>query len=83
MRAARIGGPIALIVIGLVLALAVRDAISGIDLAMIGWIAAGAGAIWLILEIVLNRPRSRTREVHDVRGSGGVGERREVYRDDV
>ncbi|OYO09354.1 DUF6458 family protein [Enemella evansiae] len=65
MRAARLGGPIALIVIGLVLALAIRDSISGVDLVMIGWIAAGAGAVWLLLELVMNRPRStRTREVY-------------------
>ncbi|OYN94017.1 DUF6458 family protein [Enemella evansiae] len=69
MRAARLGGPIALIVIGLVLALAIRDSISGVDLVMIGWIAAGAGALWLLLELVMNRPRSRRT--------------REVYRDDV
>lgn len=83
MRAARLGGPIALIIIGLVLALAIRDSFNGVDLVMIGWIAAGAGAVWLLLEIVMNRPRTRTREVHDVRGQGGVGERREVYRDDI
>ncbi|OYO09827.1 hypothetical protein CGZ98_11880 [Enemella evansiae] len=65
MRAARLGGPIALIIIGLVLALAIRDSISGVDLVMIGWIAAGAGAVWLLLELVMNRPRStRTREVY-------------------
>lgn len=84
MRAVRVGGPIALIVIGLILALAVADMISGIDLTMIGWIVAGAGVIWLILELVMNRPRTRVTEVRESRGGvAGDGVRREEYREDL
>lgn len=84
MRAVRVGGPIALIVIGLILALAVSDVIRGIDLTMIGWIVAGAGAVWLILELVMNRPRTRVTEVRESRGGGPAGTvRREEYRDDI
>lgn len=58
MSAIRIGGPIALIVIGLILALAVTESINGIDLVMIGWILAGAGALWLIIDVVVNLTHS-------------------------
>lgn len=77
MRAIRVGGPIALAVIGLILALAVSDAIQGIDLTMIGWILFGAAIVWLLLELVLNRPRTRVTEVRDTREPGGAVHREE------
>jgi hypothetical protein len=52
---------ITLIAIGLVLALAVQDRIEAIDLTMIGWIVAGAGALLTILTAVtLNNRRGGT-----------------------
>lgn len=70
MSAARLGGPIALIVLGLIAALAVANRLPGVNLSMIGWILAGAGAIWLVLELVLNGRRSAmTRETTAVRGA--------------
>lgn len=84
MRAVRVGGPIALIVIGLILALAVADMLSGVDLTMIGWIVAGAGAVWLVLELVMNRPRSRVTEARESSGGiAGAPVRREEYREDL
>lgn len=84
MRAVRVGGPIVLIVIGLILALAVTDVLSGVDLTMVGWILAGAGAVWLVLELVLNRPRSRVTEVRESPGGvAGAPARREEYREDL
>jgi len=67
-----IGGGIALIVIGAILAFAVRDSISGVDLSMIGYICMGAGALALILSIAVNAQRSNTshREVVERRDYG-------------
>ncbi len=56
---ARIGGPIALVVLGLILRYAIADRLSGVNLQMIGLIAIGAGVLWLLLELLVNRPRSR------------------------
>jgi heme A synthase len=81
MRAVNLGGPIALIVLGLILALAVSDRISGVDLGLIGWILAAAGAIWLVLSLVLARPRTSVTEVRETRGDQGV--HRQEYRDDI
>jgi hypothetical protein len=50
-RSARVGPAIGLIVVGLALALAVANRIEGIDLTMIGWIVAGAGVLWLVIEL--------------------------------
>ena len=59
MRNVRIGAPIVIMVIGAILRWAVADAVSGVDLAMIGLIMLIAGAVWLVLELILGRPRSR------------------------
>lgn len=60
-----IGGGIALIVIGAILAFGVTDQISGVDLTVIGYICMGAGVLMLILALVLNAQRTNTthREV--------------------
>jgi len=67
-----IGGGIALMVIGGILAFAVRDNVSNVDLSMIGYICLAAGALAIILSLVLASQRSSTthREVierHDDR----------------
>jgi hypothetical protein len=50
------GVGVTLLAVGLILALAVQDAISGVDLTMVGWILAGVGALAIILTaITLNR----------------------------
>ena len=60
-----IGGGIGLMVIGAILAFAVKSSISGVDLTMIGYICIAAGALALILSLVLNSQRMNTthREV--------------------
>ncbi|UJP40469.1 DUF6458 family protein [Cellulomonas palmilytica] len=55
-----IGGGIGLLVIGAILAFGVRDAIDGVNLTVIGYICMGAGALMLILALVLNAQRTRT-----------------------
>lgn len=58
MRAARLGGPIGLVVIGAILRFAVANMVPNVDLGMIGLILMAAGAVWFIIELVMARPRS-------------------------
>ncbi len=60
-----IGGGIALIVIGAILAFGVSDNIANVDLTVIGYICMGAGVLALILALVLTNQRANTshREV--------------------
>ncbi|KQW47162.1 hypothetical protein ASC77_17160 [Nocardioides sp. Root1257] len=45
-----------LLALGLILALAVQDSLSGVDLTMVGWILAAVGVLALVLTAVtLNR----------------------------
>ena len=54
-----------LLALGLILALAVTDAISGVDLTMIGWILALAGVLVIVLTAVqANRARRSTAVDH-------------------
>jgi hypothetical protein len=57
-----------LLALGLILALAVQDAIQGIDLTMVGWILAAVGLLAIVLTAVtLNRNRgaaSRSTVTH-------------------
>jgi hypothetical protein len=46
------GGSIFLIAVGLVLALAVKVSMSGIDLQLVGWILALVGVLGLLLSLV-------------------------------
>ena len=46
-----IGGGIGLMIIGAILAFAVRDNVSGVDLTMIGFICIAGGALALILSL--------------------------------
>ncbi|CAB4723760.1 MAG: hypothetical protein F2667_11110 [Actinobacteria bacterium] len=68
-----------LLAAGLVLALAVEDTVSGVDLAMIGWILAAVGLVSIVLTAVtLNSGRragSRTTVTHPD-GSQTVREQR-------
>lgn len=67
MRAVRLGGPLTLVVIGLILALAVTSNLQGLNLNVVGWIVAGAGVVWFVLDYTLNRPVS-TEVVEEARG---------------
>jgi hypothetical protein len=79
-----IGGGIFLLVFGAILAFAVRDGVSGIDTVMIGWICMGAGALSIVLSLVMLQQRANTRhtEVVERRNVGGTapgGARRTEY----
>lgn len=76
-----IGGGIFLLVFGAVLAFAVRDGVSGIDTVMIGWICMGAGALAVVLSLVMAQQRANTRHTEVVERRGGTvpGARRTEY----
>lgn len=60
-----IGTGIALLVIGAILSFGISDRLEGVDLTVIGYICMGAGALALILALVMNTQRANTthREV--------------------
>lgn len=58
-----IGGGIALIVIGAILAFAVQDPIAGVDLYVIGIICIIAGIVGLVLGLALTFQRSSRRRL--------------------
>ncbi len=57
------GTGIGLLVIGAILAFAVRDAISGVDLTMIGYICMAGGLLAVILGLVTNAQATRRTNV--------------------
>ena len=63
-----IGTSIFLLAIGAILSFAVTDAISGVDLTVIGYILMAAGALGLLISmLVINRaPRERVVRERDV-----------------
>jgi Domain of unknown function (DUF6458) len=66
-----------LLALGLILALAVTDAISGVDLTMIGWILALAGVLVIALTAIqANRSRRSTAVTRHADGSETYSERR-------
>lgn len=71
------------VAVGLILALAVTDAVSGVDLTTIGWILTAVGAAVLVLSAVtMNRGRG-TRTVattHNPDGTQSVSERQTEIR---
>jgi cation transporter-like permease len=68
----RIGLGVGLLVIGAVLAFAVRDSVPGVSLEIVGYICLGAGALALILGLVENTQRTNTshRSTIDPDGRG-------------
>lgn len=61
-----------LLAVGLILALAVQDNISGVDLTMVGWILAGVGALVLVLAAVTWNSGRRHRTVATVTHADGT-----------
>ena len=55
-----IGTGIALLVIGAILSFGVSDRIEGVDLTVIGYICMGAGALAIILAMVMMQQRTNT-----------------------
>jgi uncharacterized membrane protein len=84
-----LGGAIALIAIGLILAFAVNVSIAGLDVHLIGLILAGVGVVWLLLFFLVFAPRRRAAvETRTVRRNptidpvtGEYVEERRIYDD--
>ncbi|NLE99031.1 MAG: hypothetical protein GX596_13745 [Propionibacterium sp.] len=72
MNYVNIGGPVALAIIGAILAFAVPDALEGVDLALIGYIFMGGAALWLLLGLVVGA-RSRSVRTAESRTNTGDG----------
>jgi hypothetical protein len=68
-----------LLAVGLILALAVTDSLNSVDLTMVGWIVAAAGALLIVLTAVTanSRRRSTTVTTH-ADGSRSVSERNDA-----
>lgn len=60
------GGSIALIALGAILSFAVQDRLSGVDLAVVGYICMAAGALGIVLSLVANGQRARAVRRDDV-----------------
>lgn len=58
-----IGAGIALLVVGAVLSFAVRDALPGVDLALVGYICMAAGVLAVVLGLVTNAQATRRRNI--------------------
>lgn len=81
-----IGVSVFLIAVGAILAFAVDAEVSGLDIAVVGFILIGAGVIGLLLTLFLWGPRRRSsveqRAVYDDGAPGGrVVEERRRYDD--
>lgn len=81
-----IGAGVFLAAIGAILAFAVDDTVDGVDLVAIGYILMAAGAIGILLDLIVFGPRRRvgtTTSVAEERRSPGasVVEERRVYDD--
>ncbi|MEU4605671.1 DUF6458 family protein [Kribbella sp. NPDC023972] len=68
-----IGVSVFLLAVGGVLAFAVSDRLSGVDLTAVGWVLMGAGAVGLAVALLFANQRGRTshtsvherRDIHD------------------
>jgi hypothetical protein len=66
-----------LVAVGLILALAVDDVISGVDLTMVGWILTIVGiAVLLLAAVTLNSRRGGGSVATTTHADGSVTERR-------
>lgn len=73
-----------LVAVGLILALAVEDAISGVDLTMVGWILTIVGiAILLLTAVTLNRRGGAGSVQTTTHADGSVTERRTTTQHDI
>ncbi|MCW2825839.1 MAG: hypothetical protein JWQ91_2756 [Aeromicrobium sp.] len=59
------GGSIALLAIGAILSFAVRDNINSIDLVTVGYILMAAGALGIVLSLVVSGQRSNAVKRRD------------------
>jgi hypothetical protein len=56
-----IGGSIFLLALGGILAFAVRDNIQDVELTTVGWILMAAGALGIVVSLIINGQRTERR----------------------
>lgn len=56
-----IGGSIFLLALGAILAFAVQDRLEGVELTTVGWILMAAGALGIIVSLIINGQRTERR----------------------
>jgi hypothetical protein len=59
-----IGVGVFLVALGAILAFAVNASVSGLDLAVVGWVLMGAGLLGIVLEVALFAPRRRVHTTY-------------------
>lgn len=80
-RQVSIGGPIALVVFGAIMYFALNAAIPGFEMKTIGMILMAAGAVWLVVGLILGtRSRGTVTRERAVRNGNGVD--REISTED-
>ena len=57
------GAGIALLVVGAVLSFAVKDSISGVNLALIGYICMGAGVLAIVIGLITNAQATKRTNI--------------------
>ena len=60
-----LGSGIFLLVVGAILAFAVRDSIDAVDLTMVGYICLAVGAVAIIVSLIVNAQNRKTTHVVD------------------
>ena len=60
-----LGSGIFLIVVGAILAFAVKDSVDAVDLTMVGYIMLAAGVIAIIVSLIVNAQNRKTTHVVD------------------
>ncbi len=88
-----IGFSIFLLAVGAILAFAVQATVAGLDIHVVGWILMAAGALGLVLTLVVFAPRRRrtlvqTRRIATHPGDGSTGQPQQTtldreVRDDI
>jgi hypothetical protein len=66
----RIGASLFLLAVGAILAFAVRDNFADVDLVMVGYILMAAGAVGLLITLIMMSTRQRTDVIR--RSDGGT-----------
>jgi hypothetical protein len=66
-----IGFSIFLLAVGAILAFAVHATVAGVDIHVVGWILMAAGALGLILTMIVFAPRRRTTVETQAVAAGG------------
>jgi hypothetical protein len=74
-----LGVGVFLLAVGAILTFAVHTSVSGLDLAVVGWVLMGAGLLGIVLELMLFAPRRRVTTYAERPVVAPAVVRRDVY----